>query len=68
MQVETDGALKRIVPDSKQDVVCDFVDGFAFGDAVGFGLRSSDGWWTVKSAALSSPIDVCCPMSSPLSF
>lgn len=31
-----------------QDVICDFVDGWAFGNALGIGLRSVDGWWTVK--------------------
>ncbi|KAI0646781.1 hypothetical protein C8Q79DRAFT_907130 [Trametes meyenii] len=37
-----------IVRDSSHDVSCDFVDGWAFGDAVGVGLLSVDGWWTVK--------------------
>lgn len=64
MVVEADSTPRRIERDSNQDVVCDFVDGFAFGDAIGFGLRSADGWWTVKSATLSSPIDVCCYMTS----
>lgn len=30
------------------DVVPDFVDGWAFGSAVGVGLRSKEGWWNVK--------------------
>lgn len=58
MEVDADSTPPGIVRDTLQDVICDFVDGFSFGDALGFGLRSSNGWWTVKSAALSSPIDV----------
>ena len=30
------------------DITCSFVGGFAFGDALGVGLRSSDGWWKVE--------------------
>ncbi|KAL1947537.1 hypothetical protein VTO73DRAFT_13261 [Trametes versicolor] len=35
--------------DASQDVSCDLVDGWAFGDALGVGLYSANGWWTVKS-------------------
>ncbi|KAI0933809.1 hypothetical protein AcV5_005858 [Taiwanofungus camphoratus] len=36
------------------DISCDFVDGWAFGDALGFGIRSvSDQWWTVKDVVLA---------------
>ncbi|KAI0664567.1 hypothetical protein C8Q70DRAFT_1041331 [Cubamyces menziesii] len=44
------------------DVSCDFVDGWAFGDALGVGLSSVDGWWTVQdltpSTALSQYMDL----------
>ncbi|KAF7359398.1 Transmembrane protein [Mycena sanguinolenta] len=40
-----------------QDVVCDFVDGYAFGDAIGVGVRSLGGWWTVIDAVLSPKLD-----------
>ncbi|KAF8078159.1 hypothetical protein FPV67DRAFT_1603782 [Lyophyllum atratum] len=33
-----------------EDVICDFIDGVAFGDAVGIALRSISGWWTVTNA------------------
>ncbi|KAF8894431.1 hypothetical protein BD779DRAFT_1501027 [Infundibulicybe gibba] len=36
-----------IVREPSQDIICDFVDGFAFGDAIGLGLRSVSGWWNV---------------------
>jgi pimeloyl-ACP methyl ester carboxylesterase len=52
--VEVEPTTEKVVWDSTQDVTCDFVDGYAFGDALGFGLRSVDGWWTVKSVRLSN--------------
>lgn len=38
---------KTVVREQSHDVVCDFVDGFALGDALGVGLRAIDGWWEV---------------------
>lgn len=29
------------------NISCDFVGGWAFGDTIGVGVRSLDGWWTV---------------------
>ena len=52
--VEVENPVEKIVLDSTQDVTCDFVDGFAFGDALGFGLRSVNGWWTVKNVTLAA--------------
>lgn len=40
------------VREPTQDVICDFVDGFAFGEAIGVGIRSVSGWWTVERVAL----------------
>ena len=51
MAVEVEKPVEGVVRDTAQDVSCDFVDGFAFGDALGFGLRSVDGWWTVKNVS-----------------
>lgn len=34
------------------NVVPDFVSGWAFGQAVGIGLRSVGNWWTVHGASL----------------
>lgn len=59
---------------ASHDVACDFVDGWAFGDALGVGVRSIAGWWTVKAASLTAPTDVCecysfwvsAPLTSPL--
>ncbi|KIM87649.1 hypothetical protein PILCRDRAFT_815224 [Piloderma croceum F 1598] len=55
--VEVENPVEKVVWDPSQDVTCDFVDGFVFGDAFGFGLRSVDGWWTVKSVTLASDQD-----------
>ncbi|PCH38714.1 hypothetical protein WOLCODRAFT_97559 [Wolfiporia cocos MD-104 SS10] len=45
------------------DVTCDFADGWAFGDALGVGVRSLSGWWTVGNVSLTtitepSPIEL----------
>ncbi|KAJ7236724.1 hypothetical protein B0H12DRAFT_124090 [Mycena haematopus] len=49
VETPTDGV--KLEP--TQDVFCDFVDGYAFGDAIGVGVRSLGGWWTVTDAVLS---------------
>ncbi|KAI0332093.1 hypothetical protein GY45DRAFT_1321394 [Cubamyces sp. BRFM 1775] len=38
------------------DVSCDFVDGWAFGEALGIGLSSVDGWWTVQNVTPSTTL------------
>ena len=40
----------NVVPD--HHVVPNFVDGWAFGDAIGVGLLSLNGWWTVTEVSL----------------
>ncbi|KAI0362755.1 hypothetical protein OH77DRAFT_1389445 [Trametes cingulata] len=45
-----------VTRDSSHDVFPDFVDGWAFGDALGVGLRSVDGWWTVEHVAVSEEV------------
>jgi hypothetical protein len=42
------------VREPAQDVTCDFIGGYAFGDAIGIGLRSVSGWWTVKDVTLAT--------------
>ncbi|KAJ7871501.1 hypothetical protein B0H14DRAFT_3570057 [Mycena olivaceomarginata] len=37
-----------------QDVLPDFVDGYAFGNAIGLGVRNLGGRWTVTDAVLNS--------------
>lgn len=32
------------------DVICDFVDGYAFGQALGVAIRAGVDWWTVTKA------------------
>ena len=48
--------VSTVVRDESHDIVGDFVDGWAFGDAVGIGLRSLDGWWTVTKATVAANI------------
>ncbi|KAF9532428.1 hypothetical protein CPB83DRAFT_891154 [Crepidotus variabilis] len=38
-----------VVRVSSQDVKCDFVAGYAFGDYLGIGVQSLLGWWSVKN-------------------
>ncbi|KAH7927731.1 hypothetical protein BV22DRAFT_1110944 [Leucogyrophana mollusca] len=52
LQVELDIPELRVVHEPSHDVVCDFVDGFAFGSVLGVGLRSLDGWWSVIGVKL----------------
>ncbi|KAK0197474.1 hypothetical protein F5146DRAFT_48465 [Armillaria mellea] len=54
LSVKFDDAFGSIVREATQDVMCDFVDNFAFGDAIGVGLRSVDGWWTVTNVSASA--------------
>lgn len=37
-----------------QTVICDFTDGFAFGEAIGIGIQSIVGWWTVTDVDLQN--------------
>jgi len=50
--VDVENSNEEIVREPTQDVICDFVDGFAFGKAIGIGIRSSSGWWTVEDVVL----------------
>ncbi|KAI0807549.1 hypothetical protein C8Q74DRAFT_1363040 [Fomes fomentarius] len=36
-----------IIREPDHDISCDFVGGWAFGDTIGVGVRSLDGWWAV---------------------
>jgi len=38
-------------------VLCDFVDGFAFGSALGVGLQSSTDWWRVTHITQKSALE-----------
>ena len=50
--VSLEEKCKTVVRQASHDVICDFVDGRAFGDALGVGLRSIDGWWNVENLEL----------------
>ncbi|KAJ8507170.1 hypothetical protein ONZ45_g10429 [Pleurotus djamor] len=54
ISVEAIQATDEITHEPSQDVICDFVEGHSFGNALGIGLRSLDGWWIVKHATLQS--------------
>ena len=60
LTVDIQEAASIVVRDESHDVVGDFVDGWAFGNAVGVGLRSLDGWWTVTGASVSAKLTEVC--------
>jgi len=49
--VEIQVPVAQYVREPSQDVICDFMDGIAFGDALGIGIRCIAGWWTVLDVA-----------------
>ncbi len=36
-----------------QDIICDFLNGYAFGNVLGVGIQSLKGWWTVDSVEMN---------------
>ncbi|KAI0028355.1 hypothetical protein K488DRAFT_89825 [Vararia minispora EC-137] len=56
LEVQLASSSEHVVHETTLDVLCDFVDGYAFGDAIGIGIRSTAGWWTVSGARLIRPI------------
>ncbi|RXW24865.1 hypothetical protein EST38_g947 [Candolleomyces aberdarensis] len=57
LNVGVEGTNSLYTREPLQDVVCDFVDGFAFGKAIGIGLRSTTNWITVTKAVLAQNLD-----------
>jgi len=55
LTVELEEATEPVVHEPTQDIICDFVEGLAFGAAIGIGLRSVSGWWTVRNITLLQP-------------
>ncbi|KII88901.1 hypothetical protein PLICRDRAFT_175154 [Plicaturopsis crispa FD-325 SS-3] len=55
LTAEVERAADTVVLEPTHDVTSDFVDGFAFGEAFGVGLRSISGWATVTEASVASP-------------
>jgi hypothetical protein len=58
--VQSDDAFFAYHP--SQTVVCDFIDGFAFGEAMGIGIQSIVGWWTVSDVDLQNDLKVILSM------
>ncbi|KAJ3553575.1 hypothetical protein NM688_g3536 [Phlebia brevispora] len=50
--VDLENATEQLKLVPSHHVVPDFVDGWAFGQFIGIGLRSLGGWWTVERAIL----------------
>jgi hypothetical protein len=56
VQIQLDHAFFTYHP--SQTVICDFIDGFAFGEAIGIGIQSIVGWWTVTEVGLQNKTKV----------
>ncbi|KAJ7168119.1 hypothetical protein C8R43DRAFT_1060269 [Mycena crocata] len=54
LTIDVESPSHSVKLEPTQDVSCDFVDGYAFGDAIGLGVRSLAGWWTVTDAILAT--------------
>ncbi|KAF7322675.1 hypothetical protein HMN09_00046300 [Mycena chlorophos] len=50
LTVDIESIVSGVLLEPTQNVACDFLDGRPFGDALGIGLRSLGGWWTVSTA------------------
>ncbi|KAF7295253.1 hypothetical protein MIND_01064200 [Mycena indigotica] len=50
LTIDIEAVTPNVHLEPSQNVICDFIDGHAFGDALGVGLHSVGGWWTVLSA------------------
>ncbi|PFH45661.1 hypothetical protein AMATHDRAFT_200381 [Amanita thiersii Skay4041] len=57
LTVGLEDRLETVVHEADQDVICDFVNGFAFGRTIGLGLRSVSGWWTVQGVKILHPTE-----------
>ncbi|KAK7023879.1 transmembrane protein [Favolaschia claudopus] len=57
LTIEAESPKDSVQLEPTQDVPCDFVGGYAFGDAIGLGVRSLGGSWTVTSAESSPKLD-----------
>jgi len=47
-----------VIPDSNLHVVCDFIGGYAFGKALGVGVRALGGEWEILAVEMNKP-SVC---------
>ncbi|KAH8108461.1 hypothetical protein DFH11DRAFT_1632998 [Phellopilus nigrolimitatus] len=54
VSVSVEEKRNDIIRQVSHDVVCDFVNGYAFGNALGVGIRSLDSWWAVEDIKLPS--------------
>ncbi|KAI0710381.1 hypothetical protein C8T65DRAFT_708227 [Cerioporus squamosus] len=54
--IEGESPSLPVIRALSHDTTCDFVDGWAFGDAIGVGIRSLQGWWTVTSVRMSGDL------------
>ncbi|KAJ6606577.1 hypothetical protein DFH09DRAFT_1242069 [Mycena vulgaris] len=54
LTIDVEAPSHSVSLEPTQDVISDFVDGYAFGNALGVGVRSLAGWWTATDAVLAT--------------
>ena len=52
LNIDLEMKSPALVRDASHDVICNFVGGLAFGDALGVGVKSVDGWWNIEAVEL----------------
>ncbi|KAL6309159.1 hypothetical protein BKA93DRAFT_821973 [Sparassis latifolia] len=57
VDIEAETPVSQFIREPSHDVACDFVNGWAFGEALGVGVRSVSGWWTIKSVRLTNELE-----------
>lgn len=61
LSLQIQNTREDLVRQTSLDVASDFVSGFAFGKAIGVGVQSLDGWWTVSGLEMTNHIPVIIP-------
>ena len=59
IKIDIEEVRTAIVRQPTHDIIPDFVDGNVFGEAVGVGIRSIGGWWSVESIETDKSLPVC---------
>lgn len=58
VRVQIQEPRPSVIHQESQDVICDFLNGYAFGNILGVGIQSLKGWWTVETVEISTATTV----------
>ncbi|KAF8964119.1 hypothetical protein BDZ97DRAFT_1758215 [Flammula alnicola] len=54
LRIQVQDMRTPLLHHQSQDVTCDFLNGYAFGNVFGIGIQSTAGWWIVKDVKLKT--------------